>query len=560
MVACALVGLLITAIVTIATAQRVRADAAAETNTRLLGVGTGIDRQVSRYAETLFGLRGAFALHPDLTRSDFAELVDINALTRRVPGAQSVTFNRYVPDGDLAAFVRRTRAQVPGFSVYPASHDRDHVIVDYVEPERPRSVAQGLDIATDRARRTAYLFARDSGELSATTPLVLVQDPTSSGFLLMLAAYDVSPVPVTTPARIRHFVGVLVAVFTTDTMIAQAEEAGNGLGVSIYDAGATVDTPRDHPRPTDWVVGRPRSDYTNYADIDVGSRRWRIVTDHPVAASMAAPLATATTGVALTLLVAGMVGAMLLSRRRAIRLAETMTVNLRLSQQRLRATNEALRGFIDVAAHDLRTPLVSIAGFSAMLNDNEMFLTEDERQRAFGSIERQADHMGLLIEDLLTMSSIDGGGLQPRPQIVLVADVVADSVDAAGHQVATIGVECDPDLKAFVDPHHLRRILDNYVHNALKYGAAPIRITARRTGDQVEVRVSDEGPGVPATFVGRLFDKFSRAETPETNTQRGTGLGLSIVRGLAEVNGGQAAYEPNVPHGSCFIVRLPSAP
>jgi signal transduction histidine kinase len=119
-------------------------------------------------------------------------------------------------------------------------------------------------------------------------------------------------------------------------------------------------------------------------------------------------------------------------------------------------------------------------------------------------------------------------------------------------------VSCSPDLIVRVDPHHLGRILDNYVQNAFKYGEPPVHIEATREGDMVAVRVRDHGPGVAPEFVSRLFGKFARANTPAAKAQKGTGLGLSIVRGLALANGGQARYEPNVPKGSCFVVELPA--
>ena len=85
-----------------------------------------------------------------------------------------------------------------------------------------------------------------------------------------------------------------------------------------------------------------------------------------------------------------------------------------------------------------------------------------------------------------------------------------------------------------------------------------MRIDATKLGDMIEIRVLDHGAGVPPEFEPKLFDKFARAVTPVTKGKDGTGLGLSIVRGLAEANGGQARYEPNVPRGSCFIVELPA--
>ena len=119
-------------------------------------------------------------------------------------------------------------------------------------------------------------------------------------------------------------------------------------------------------------------------------------------------------------------------------------------------------------------------------------------------------------------------------------------------------MSCSPALTVQVDPHHLGRILDNYVQNAFSYGEPPVRIDATRVGDMVKVQVLDNGPGVPPEFMSSLFGRFARADTPATRAQKGTGLGLSIVRGLAEVNGGQARYEPNVPNGSCFVVELPA--
>lgn len=558
--ACTLIGISATAAVTMAAVARERDSAVAETDARLATIGDAIDRQVSRYAETLYGLRGAFGEDPGLTRDSFRSLVDFDSLVRRNPGAQSVTFDRYVPDTDLAAFEARTRREVPGFKVSAVTQDpvASHVVVDYSEPREPRSSALGLDIATEPVRNAALQFARDTGELSATQPLNLVQAPGQGGFLLMLAAYDVNPVPLTGPARSRHFIGVLVAVFAADAMVDQAAESRPDLPVAIYDAGPTVADPRTSPRLDDWVVGTPTTHFSNYIDIDVGSRRWRLVTESPVSTNTGPAKAAATAGLAMTLLVAGLFTAIAVSRRRALVLAERMTVDLRASEENLRAANESIRGFIDVAAHDLRSPLASIAGFSALLTDDDVDLHDEEARAAISSINRQSAHMGRLIDDLLTMSSIDGGGLAPHPEEVNVAEAIDECVRSDSALSQVVSISCPPDLVALADPHHLTRILDNYLQNALKYGAAPIQVVAARVGDQVEIRVLDHGPGVPGQFAPSLFGKFARAHTPSTRALPGTGLGLSIVRGLAEANGGRAEYEPNQPHGSCFIVRLPA--
>jgi PAS domain S-box-containing protein len=249
------------------------------------------------------------------------------------------------------------------------------------------------------------------------------------------------------------------------------------------------------------------------------------------------------------------------------RLAELRKLNGELDVERIRVeqamaelqtVNEAIRGFTAAAAHDLRSPLVSIIGFSALLTKSWDTFSEEKRRTFVATINRQSQNLSTLVDDLLTSSRIEGGGLSTSPELIVLAGAIDRCLELGNRDIGSVTVSCSPDLIVRVDPHHLGRILDNYVQNAFKYGEPPVRIQATLVGDMVEVRVLDYGPGVPPNFVPRLFGKFARADTPATKAQKGTGLGLSIVRGLAEANGGLAHFEPNVPKGSCFVVELPA--
>src|SRR5664280_2028222 len=249
------------------------------------------------------------------------------------------------------------------------------------------------------------------------------------------------------------------------------------------------------------------------------------------------------------------------------RLAELRELNDELDVERVRVeqameelqvVNEAIRGFTAAAAHDLRSPLVSIIGFSALLTKSWETFSEEKRRTFVATINRQSQNLSTLVDDLLTSSRIDGGALSTSPELIVLREAIERCLELGNRDIGSVAVSCSPDLIVRVDPHHLGRILDNYVQNAFKYGEPPFRIEAARVADMVEVRVLAHGPGVPREFVPRLFGKFARADTPATKAQKGTGLGLSIVRGLAEANGGQARFEPNVPHGSCFVVELPA--
>jgi signal transduction histidine kinase len=224
----------------------------------------------------------------------------------------------------------------------------------------------------------------------------------------------------------------------------------------------------------------------------------------------------------------------------------------------LQEVNEAMRSFIATAAHDLRSPLASMVGFSSLLAKNWDTLSEEKRLKFVTTIDRQSHKLTWLVNDLLTLSSIEGGALNTEPEYVALADAITQTLAASTLKTTKVSVSCPPDLVVRVDPVHLGRIIDNYLQNAFKYGKPPVQIVASRREEMVELRVIDHGPGVPREFEQKLFGKFARADLPSTKGQKGTGLGLSIVRGLAQANGGEARYEPNAPNGSCFIVLLPT--
>ena len=223
----------------------------------------------------------------------------------------------------------------------------------------------------------------------------------------------------------------------------------------------------------------------------------------------------------------------------------------------LREVNEAMRSFIATAAHDLRSPLASMVGFSSLLAKSWETLSEDKRLQFVTTIDRQSHKLTWLVNDLLTLSSIEGGVLNTQPERIVVADAINQVVAASGLDKASVSMSCSPDLVIRADPVHVGRMIDNYLQNAFKYGEPPVRVEATRLEDMVEIRVCDQGPGVPPDFETKLFGKFARADDPSMRQKKGTGLGLSIVQGLAEANGGTTRYEPNLPRGACFVVSLP---
>jgi signal transduction histidine kinase len=224
----------------------------------------------------------------------------------------------------------------------------------------------------------------------------------------------------------------------------------------------------------------------------------------------------------------------------------------------LEQANSAMRDFIAVASHDLRTPITVVKGFAQTIRAEWGALAESDMLTYLGMIERQADQLARLVDDLLTVSRIDAAVLDPDPRPLGVAAAVEEILREHSFDTGTVTVDVPPDLVALVDPDHFSRIVSNYLGNARFHGAPPIRVEGRCEGREVVVRVCDSGNGVPASFRPRLFDRFARRDRAKAG-DRGTGLGLSIVMGLARAAGGYAWYEDNEPNGACFAVRLPSA-
>lgn len=225
----------------------------------------------------------------------------------------------------------------------------------------------------------------------------------------------------------------------------------------------------------------------------------------------------------------------------------------------LRAANEAIRSFVAVASHDLRTPITVIKGFAATIASQWEALSDQEKLHYLSMIQRQSDHLSRLVDDLLTLSKLDAHAIEPHIEEISLARAVSETVEAVAHDYDGITLSVPEDLPIRADRDHAFRIVRNYLENAMNHGAPPITLEARRSGNMVELRVRDSGPGVPATKQDQLFERFARIDASKPKSRTSTGLGLSIVRGLAETGGGNAWFEPNAPRGACFVVSWPGA-
>jgi two-component system sensor histidine kinase KdpD len=224
--------------------------------------------------------------------------------------------------------------------------------------------------------------------------------------------------------------------------------------------------------------------------------------------------------------------------------------------------NEKLRTtLLSSLSHDLRTPLASITAAVSSLRQLGERLPTSDRQDLLASIEEEAGRLSRFVSNLLDMSRIESGGLAPRRDFVDVGDAVRSAIERSR--------KIFPGLKTSVSLAHdlplirgdsnlLTQVIFNLLDNANKYGGASANLFARREGSDLIITVTDEGPGIKATELERIFEKFYRGGRPD-GRKAGTGLGLSICRGLVEAMGGTiVAQSPAIRRrGTRILIRFP---
>lgn len=289
-----------------------------------------------------------------------------------------------------------------------------------------------------------------------------------------------------------------------------------------------------------------------YVVAPIEATSWVLLSTVPNA-SILAPLETSLwlERIGLLLLVVAVCGALWLLWRLAERDRRLLVAN--------RSLDEALqlRGmFIDVASHELRTPMTVIHGSIVTLVERWSDLPEDRRLTLIQGVRRHSDRLVDLVEDVLEMSRLQGGRAVGTSAPTHVATVVQDAVATSVLEVDDVVVDCPGHLTASVDPMAAQRIVRNLLDNAARYGQAPIAVSGRTDGDTVRIEVTDAGPGVPEDFVAHMFEPFVQAGTSDNHAQ-GSGLGLAIAHGLAAEMGGELVYR-SMPL-TTFELILPTA-
>jgi two-component system phosphate regulon sensor histidine kinase PhoR len=230
---------------------------------------------------------------------------------------------------------------------------------------------------------------------------------------------------------------------------------------------------------------------------------------------------------------------------------------------RLKQLERTRQEFVANVSHELRTPLSLIKGYVETLLDGARNNPE-VAERFLKIIERNTQRLDLLIQDLLTISALESERIKLKLQPVelrpLVEKIFSDLKPPADNKNIELLDEL-PELTATADVNRLEQVLANLVDNAIKYGRAQGRVTVggKKLDDgKLEIFVQDDGPGIPAESLDRVFERFYRVDKARSRDQGGTGLGLSIVKHIVQAHGGEVWVKSELGKGATFFFTLPA--
>ena len=231
-----------------------------------------------------------------------------------------------------------------------------------------------------------------------------------------------------------------------------------------------------------------------------------------------------------------------------------------------RRLDDARREFVANVSHELRTPLTNIRSYTETLLDAAGDIPIDTEKQFLGVISSESERMARIVTDLLTLSKLDYGRMELRMTRFSLADMLHNVANAmkltaedSGHALA---VDTPDDLPKIVgDRERIEQVVVNILSNAVKYtpSGGHIRLSARElSGNRVRITVEDDGVGIPAADVPRLFERFYRVDKARSRAAGGTGLGLAIAKEIVEQHEGKIALASEYGKGTTVTITLPT--
>ncbi len=578
-----------------------------------------INNRMQEYEQVLFGGKGLFASSQQVERAEWKAFVDNQMIPHRFPGVQGIGFIERVPAGELASHVASMRSEgFADYAVQPESQKQEYYPVVFIEPFDARNrQALGFDVSSEQVRNAAISRALESGQTTITGKITLITETEADmqrGFLMLVPVYE-NGMPAGTPDERRESIrGFVYAPFRmNDLMNGIMSLTARDITFSVYDGQpASESLMFDLAAVTGTKEGEIDGSLEKTVIMDIGGRQWTLefaaLDSIHSGFNLFIPYVVLAVGFALSgvlfyvmysasrlreetaelawaaeeiargnldvRLDAGLLG----SQDRVGSLArvfDEMRKSVKAGTDDLKKMNEDLvridkmkEEFSSMVSHELKSPLTPIKfGADALLDpESAGNLTEDQKGYA-RMVMRNATKMENLINDLMDSYKLDIDKLTFVMTENDIGQMVSQCVADLAPYAKDKAIKLEADVKAsgtiLCDRKRIDQVIANLVKNSVDFvpeSGGRITVRAQDAGnkeDEVVFSVEDNGIGIPADKVDKLFEKFYQIDTSAKRKFGGSGLGLPISKGIVEAHGGRIWADREYKGGAAIRFALP---
>ena len=555
-------------------------------NTAGSRVQSAIENKINLYIALLHGARGFAETTDKLDHEKFANYVKGLELSKNYSGVQGIGLSRIVFADEREAFVKQMKDEgFADFKIYPEGNRNIYNTIAYLEPRDARNKkAVGFDMSTEENRRQALDYARDLADPTLSAKVILISENEADkdvGFLIYLPVYRDGKIPTTIQERQRNLVGYIFSSFRADDFlnVIHNEMPASEIAVRIYDGDSKPESLLAQSSFAEPNSFDNRDAETLYAknNLELAGRRW--VTEFVPLAAFAeqsnqkwVPVIFGA-GIIFSFILFGLSYAQASSRDKLRNIAGDLfeleqqkhelfekEKQARLAAETANATKDE---FISVVSHELRTPLNAIAGWTKILQSEE--LPHETRDLALKKIETNLRRQTRLVEELLDFSEVMAGKVDLETKEWDFSGIFENALsemepNAHIKNINLLKVNHLNGQKIVCDRKKIKTVIRNLLSNAIKFTppGGTVLAEAKVENKNVELIVKDTGKGIRRDFLPFIFDRFRQDDASATRFYGGFGLGLAISEQIIKLHHGSIqARSEGAGKGSVFIVKIP---